>query len=173
MNRPHLPHCSFDDVRARVADWTDDASAPLPVRGSHSLERLRAAARTQVEFTTIARAATSVGMSRKSLRNFLDGGPIRPSTRGKMFKWLVRNAAEVDEHASQCAQMLLALVVELPVEEQVAAVYVLVEKLRDEFQQRTGKVPAWLGVLIEVVSPLAPDTGPDPDPTRSGPGSGN
>lgn len=174
MNPPKLRRPTFEEIQARVAGWPEDErDEAIPVRVRHSLERLRAATRTQVEFQSIGRVATSVGMSRKGLRNFLDGGPIRPSTRGKLFRWLVQTSTEVDGYASQCAQMLLALVHELPVEDQVAAVCGLVERLRDEFQQRTGKVPAWLRVLMDTVAPLAHDASPDPDPPCSASGSGN
>lgn len=173
MNRPRLPLPTIEDVRARVADWTDDGAVADVRRVTPSLDRLRADAATQVELSSVASVARSVGMSRVGLRRFLDGGPIRASSRGKMFRFLVRTAAEGNERASTCAQMLLALVLELPPDEQVSAVFGLVEKLREEFLKRTGIVPLWLCLLVETVAPYAPDTSPDPVPPRSGPGSGN
>lgn len=174
MNGPRLPVPTFDDVRARVADWTDDGpSADVLRRVTPSLDRLRADAALRVELSSVASVARSVGMRRASLRRFLDGGPIRASSRGKLFRFLVRTAAEGDERASTCAQMLLTLVLELPPEEQISAVYGLVEKLREEFEQRTGSVPLWLRLLVETVAPFAPDNSPDPVPPRSSFGSGH
>jgi hypothetical protein len=156
-----------DELKKRVMAWPDAPDdGAVSRRPTPSLDRLRADAATRVELKSLGSVARDVGMSRKGLQRFIDGGPIRGSSRGKLFRYLVRTGVEADEHASVCASMLLALVIELPPEEQVAAVCSLVGQLRTEHEARAGKIPLWLSRLSEVVAPYAPDTRPDPEPAR-------
>jgi hypothetical protein len=164
---------SLAEVQERVIGWTDDEDEPARARPAPSLDRMRAHARTIAELHSVPAIARATGLSRSGLRSFLDGGPIRGKSRGKLFRYLVRSAFEADERARKAAEMLLAITDELPPEEQVAAVAGMVGQLAREFQQRTSKVPPWLSALVATVAPYAPNTSPDPAPPRPGPGSGN
>lgn len=134
---------------------TEDCT-PAP-RATPGLDRIRSEARSRVELTSLAYVARRVGMEPSSLKRFLEGGPVRSRSRSKLFHWLVDTALEADDEAANAVQMLRALLLNLPPEEQPPGFADLTGALTDIYSRRAPRMPLWITRLGSAVAAIDDD----------------
>lgn len=127
---------------------------PAPREGI-PLDRLREAVEDGVASRSLRGVAREVGMSPSGLQKFRDGALPYVSTRRKLERWYVREAAQYGRGpgAGSALAALHILTQDLPPPQRGEATGEILELLETAFRKRHLRVPAWLAEVRRRLEP--------------------